>query len=409
MKEKGSNQQLLRQRNLNLIKKYIFQNSPISRVEIAQGLGLTTPTITGMVTPLLTQGLLREIAGNPHPDEVKLAGRPRVMLEFVPEAHYICGVDVSPYHINYVMVDLSGTVVYRRRTGETLKEYETTFQLLVDGLADFISSSQIPREKLLGVGICMPGLIDGSAGKIYTNFQAGWNDHDLAAELKEVLGIPVVLENNVRARAISADLFDRRAIAEPFAYFYVSFGISCQMIIGDKALYGHSAAAGEIGHTVVQRGGPVCPTCGNHGCLEALAGERAVLQRCREIMAAGTPTAMLAMCGGDPEKLVIDHVLQAQSQGDPVATEVMEDVLDYLGIALANTISLISPRIVVLDGRMLDTPKNRELILESVKNNMFVVHVDETQFMFMPFDPDRGARGAAAMVVRELLLDTPYE
>jgi len=153
----------------------------------------------------------------------------------------------------------------------------------------------------------------------------------------------------------------------------------------------------------------VCPTCGNHGCLEALAGERAVLQRCREIMAAGTPTAMLAMCGGDPEKLVIDHVLQAQSQGDPVATEVMEDVLDYLGIALANTISLISPRIVVLDGRMLDTPKNRELILESVKNNMFVVHVDETQFMFMPFDPDRGARGAAAMVVRELLLDTPYE
>ena len=58
-------------------------------------------------------------------------------------------------------------------------------------------------------------------------------------------------------------------MAEPFAYFFVSFGVACQMIIDGKVLYGQSAAAGEIGHTVVQRNGPVCPTCGNRGCLPA--------------------------------------------------------------------------------------------------------------------------------------------
>lgn len=404
MGEKGSNQQLLRQKNYNLIKKYIFQHSPISRVEVAQELDLTTPTITGMVTPLLTKGLLREVSGAPNQDETRSAGRPRVMLEYVPEAYYICGVDVSPYHINYVQTDLCGNIICSRRTWETLKDYDSTFGILADGITDFIKACEIPREKLLGVGICMPGLIDGSAGKIYTNFQQGWNDHNLSAELEEKLKVPVVIENNVRARAIGSDLFDRSAVAEPFAYFFVSYGVSCQMIISDKVLYGQSAAAGEIGHTVVQRGGPVCPTCGNRGCLEALAGERAVLQRCRDAMLAGEPTVLSWLCA-DPAALTMEQVLQAQDMDDPVASAIIDDVIDYLGIALANIISLISPKIVVLDGRMLDTPKNRVLILEAVKRNMFRVLKNSTRFIILPYQPDRGARAAAAVVVRELMLD----
>lgn len=406
MAEKGSNQHLLRQRNHNLIKKYIFQHSPISRVEIAQELGLTTPTITGMVTPLLAQGLLRETAAAPNSDEIKSAGRPRVMLEFAPEAYFICGVDVSPYHINYVLTDLCGNIVFDRKTKDTLQSFGSTFGILAEGIDTFLQECCAERAKLLGVGICMPGLIDGSAGKIYTNFQKGWNDHDLSAELEERLGVRVVIENNVRARAISADLFDRNAVAEPFMYFFVSYGVSCQMIISNKVLYGQSAAAGEIGHTVVQRGGPVCPTCGNRGCLEALAGERAVLQRCRDAMTAGEKTVLRELCP-DASALTMEQVLQAQDLDDPVANAIIEDVIDYLGIALANTINLISPRVVVLDGRMLDTPRNRKLMLEAVRRNMFVVHVDRTQFVFLPYDPERGARGAAAVVVRELLLETP--
>ncbi|MGN0986012.1 MAG: ROK family protein [Candidatus Enterenecus sp.] len=406
MEEKGANQQLLRQKNNNLIKKYIFQHSPVSRVEVAEALGLTTPTITGMVTPLLSRGLLREVSGARDAEKARSAGRPRIMLEYVPDTYYVCGVDVSPYHINYVLTDLCGNIVRRRRTGESLKDYDSTFGILADGIAGFLTACGTPREKLLGVGMCMPGLIDGSAGKIYTNFQNGWNDHDLSGELGEKLGVPVVIENNVRARAIGADLFDRSAAAEPFAYFFVSYGVACQMIISDRVLYGQSAAAGEIGHTVVQRGGPVCPTCGNRGCLEALAGERAVLQRCRDAMAAGEPTVLGELCP-DPEALTVDHVLRAQDMGDPVAGAIIEDVIDYLGIALANTINLISPRTVVLDGRMLDTPKNRDLILRAIKRNIFLVHMSRIQFTILPYEPDRGARGAAAVVVRERLLNNP--
>lgn len=404
MQEKGANQQLLKRSNYKLIKKCIYQGSPISRVEVAHELGLTTASITGMVNQMLAKGLLRETESHPEKGSAG-AGRPRVMLEFEPNAYAICGVDVGPYSIHYLLTDLQGTVLYSLPTNNTLDEYDKTFALLRNQLPRFLEQTGIPREKLLGIGVTLPGLIDGSAGKIYTTFQKGWTEHDLARELGEALGHTVVVENNVRGRAICADLFDRSVTAEPFAYFFVSYGVACQMMLDGRILYGQSAAAGEIGHTVVQRGGPVCPTCGNRGCLEALAGERAVLGRCRRIMASGVPTALNTLCP-DPEKLTMEQVLRAESTGDSEVNLVMEDVLDYLGIALANTVNLVSPRKVLLDGRLFHEKRNQELLLQAVERNMFRVHVGKTRFSFLPYDPERGAKGAAAVVIRELLLNS---
>ena len=400
MNEKGSNHQLLKQNNYNLIKKYIYRNSPISRVEIAQRLGLTTATITGMVTPLISAGLLRETTA---PAEgSKGAGRPRMMLEYVSEAYYVCGVDVGVYHTNYILTDILGNVIAVRHTDQPLNEYQITLDRLTWEIPDFLAEADIPREKILGVGICLPGMIDGSADKIYDIFHEGWTEHNLCAELGKRIDLKVEVENNVRARAIGAELFDRIVKAEPFAYFFVSYGVACQMIIDGKPLYGQSAAAGEIGHTVVQRNGPVCPTCGNRGCLEALTGERAILQQCRDIMTTDTPTVLKELCR-DAKQLTMDQVLLAQEMGDQTVSNVIEDAIEYLGIALANTINLISPRAVVLEGRILSTLKNQERMLRTVEQYMFHIHSGMIDFTFLPYDPDRGARAAAAVVVKEFL------
>ena len=400
MNEKGSNHQLLKQNNQNLIKKFIYRNSPVSRVEIAQQLGLTTATITGMVNPMISAGLLRETVAQM--EETKSAGRPRMMLEFVPEAYYICGIDVGVYQTNYMLTDIRGNIIAIRHTEQRLSEYHVTLERLASEIPDFLRESGITEDKILGVGICLPGMIDGSADKIYDIFYDGWIEHNLCAELGERLGMKVEVENNVRARAISAELFDRIVKAEPFAYFFVSFGVACQMIIDGKVLYGQSAAAGEIGHTVVQRNGPVCPTCGNRGCLEALTGERAIVQQCRDIMATDTPTILKEMCR-DAGELTIEQVMMAQEMGDQAVSHVIEDAIEYLGIALANTINLISPRAVVLEGRILSNPKNQERMIRVVEQYMFHIHSGMIDFTFLPYDPNRGARAAAAVVVREFL------
>ena len=149
----------------------------------------------------------------------------------------------------------------------------------------------------------------------------------------------------------------------------------------------------------------MCPTCGNRGCLEALAGERAVLKRCREIMDADKTSVLNTLCP-DAGKLTIDLVLRAQEMGDEAVNLVMEDTLDYLGIALANIINTISPRLVMLDGHMLASEANQKMMLRAVERNMFRVHVNQTKFVFLGYDKDRAARGAAAVVVREFLLNS---
>ena len=148
MNEKGSNHQLLKQNNHNLIKKYIYRNSPISRVEIAQQLGLTTATITGMVNPMIASGLLRETAAPA--EEGKGAGRPRMMLEFVPEAYYVCGVDVGVYRTSYMLTDIRGSIVAVRHTQQLLDEYQVTVDRLAREIPDFLQESGIPAEKILG-------------------------------------------------------------------------------------------------------------------------------------------------------------------------------------------------------------------------------------------------------------------
>lgn len=400
MNEKGSNHQLLKRNNHNLIKKHIYLHSPISRVEIAQQLELTTATITGMVTPMIHAGLLRESAASA--EETKGAGRPRMMLEFVSDAHYICGIDVGPYQTNFIVTDLLGKTVAARHTDQPLDEYHVTLERLSRQIPAFLEQSGIPREKLLGVGVSLPGMIDGSVDKIYEIFHVGWAGRSFSAELGSRLGLKVEVENNVRARAIGAELFDRIVKAEPFAYFFVSYGVACQMIIDGKILYGQSAAAGEIGHTVVQRNGPLCPTCGNRGCLEALTGERAILQQCRDMMAPHTTTLLKTLCA-DPGTLTMEQVLAAQELGDEPVGHIIDEAIEYLGIALANTINLISPRAVVLDGRILSGPRNQARMRRVVEQYMFHVHPGTPDFTFLPGDPNRGARAAAAVVVKEFL------
>ena len=397
--EKSVNQNYQKYMNARLVRRQLYLNGPISRVEIAHNLDLSTPAIGAIVSPMLAEGLVRESTDTSH---CIGAGRPRLMLEFVPDTYYICGVELGPYFTNYVLTDLCGNMIASRKTDQPIDEYGITFRRLCAQIPDFLQENNIPQEKILGVGLTMPGLVNGSEGKIYTTFREGWTAHDPADELSRVINLPVHIENNVRAKVIAAELFDKMVANDPFAYLSVYYGVACQMIVGDQVLYGDKAAAGEIGHMVVHRNGPVCPTCGNRGCLEAMTGERAILDRCRTIMQEAGD-CLLHTCCNEPQELTMDAVIAAQKAGDPYVREIMLDVLDYLGIALANVVNLISPKSVVVDGRIFTLKENRKELLAAAERNMFLVHRSKTKVTFVDYDPLRGAKGAASVVVKEFL------
>ena len=408
--EKGSNLPIVKKRNSALIRELIYKCSPISRAQIAGILSLTTPTITTNVAQLIEDNLVEELRDMPATDE-KALGRKPVMLDFIRNARYAIGVELGPYQISFVVTDLRGNVLYSKTDSENFSKYEQALpkyeEMLVylsSNISEIIPASGIPSDKFLGVGIGVPGFIEGDTGVIRNSFRKDWNGKNLARDLAKNLGISVSIENNVRARAAGADLFNKEMDADTFAYYFVSHGIACPLVIRNDVLYGKTTGAGEAGHMVVEIGGPKCDTCGNNGCLEAIASEQAIRKRCAKMIKSRLSSILAQICA-DAEHPEMEEILKAQECGDLSASTAISDAINYLGVNLANIINLISPQSVIIDALLFASEQNREQMLAAVKQNLFEINNQEVQIIFEPYDPLCGAKGGAALLIKKFLLD----
>lgn len=402
MRARGSNLSIVKQQNDMLIKEIIYREGPITRADISQRLGLTIPTITSNVNQMLQRGLLREFA-LVHNDTKQLGRRPSV-VEINENAFYVMGIELGPYATSYIITNLNGAVLYSATFGQPQNSYQDLLHDLERDIPTILVQANLSPGRLLGIGIGLPGFVDGETGRAQNTFRKNWNGKNLAADLGNKLNIPIKVENNVRARAVCADLFDKLVVNDPFLYFFVSYGLACSLIINGKLLYGEAASAGEIGHMIVELNGPKCDTCGNHGCLEAIASEKAIVKRCQQLMSAGIPTMLDQLCD-KPSDLKMEDIVYAQTCGDVTINGIIADCIKYLGTNLANIINLVSPRTVLLDGYLFTYSPNQSAMRDLIEQSIFCRQYRKLDIDFVEFDPFRGARGAAAIAVKEFFLN----
>ena len=186
---------------------------------------------------------------------------------------------------------------------------------------------------VLGVGV--PGRVDPETGRVTLAVNLDWHDLPLGPRLERRLGIPTVVENDVRAAALG--LHRRRLFGpvESLALLAIGTGISAGVVLDGSLHRGASGLAGEIGHAIVERDGPRC-ACGNRGCLEAVAAGPAIVARARagwkarragiaaDATAAGHDAGRDGRGERDGAALAAESVFAAAAAGDDVATEVIE-------------------------------------------------------------------------------------
>lgn len=399
--KKGRSLPEVRRRNRICIKELIYRKAPITRTEVAEELGLTLPTITTSVAQMLEEGLLLEEPMSDAAYQAGAGGRRPLMLRFNPDAGYAAGIELGPYETSIVLTDLVGQPVAQQLFPQASDDYAEMLENLSGCMASLLE--QVPREKLLGIGLGTPGFVSREDGTIRASFRSGWNGKNIAADLRERTGLPVLADNNVRMRALGQEMFHGKSLPDLFAYFFISKGIACPLMIGGNILSGSTSGAGEIGHMVIQPGGPICPTCGRRGCLEALTGETAIRRECAMLMKFGRAPILQAMADGQQEP-DIKTILRAQQAGDEDVREVMEKAVGYLGMALANVVNLISPAQVLVDGYIMQLAENREWLLAAARKHFYGLNAREVQIRFLPFDHYGGALGAAGSVI-ELILN----
>jgi glucokinase len=193
------------------------------------------------------------------------------------------------------------------------------------------------RDRVRAVGLVVPGLVDGRNGVARYSVTLGWRDLPLRDRFSASLGLPVVLDHDVRAGALAEGLLGAARGCDDFLFLPVGTGIAGGMVLDGHPYAGSGTAAGEIGHTPVSPGGERC-TCGQYGCLEVYASAAGVVRR--YLAASGT-----AVSGpGD--------VVQRASSGDEVAARVWREAVDALATALASYTLLLDPDLVVIGGGM---------------------------------------------------------
>ena len=371
----------VKERNRQQIKRVIYRQAPVTRQHITDELGLSLPTITTNVAQMLGEGLLVEYAA---PGRSPTGGRRLQLLDFNAAARYAVGVELGPYQTLFCLTDLRGRVCASLALEAASPQYLEMTAFVAQSVRELVQRSGIREERLFGVGVGIPGFIEYQEGVIRS--------------------LPVWIDNNARMRAFGREMFGSGAAPDTFAYFLVSKGLACPLMIKNNVLAGHKASAGEVGHTTILPDGPLCPTCGRRGCLEAVAGESAILSAAAKALAQGNAPCLAALVppGEAPDTA---RVLEAQRQGDPAIGSIMEKAVEYLGLEVANIFNFISPSLVVVDGYIFQLEENRRRLQETVQGNLYGLMARETNIEFLPYDRLTGALGAAAFVVRRCLLD----
>lgn len=402
-RSKGTSLLEVKELNRLQIRRVVYHQAPVTRQQIARELGVSLPTVTTNVATMLAEGLLTEYelpAGPASPQ----GGRKPQALDFRADAHFAVGIEFGPYQTFVCLTDLRGGVRCQQALPLAPQDYGEMLGLVRGQVEGLCGQAGLRPGQLLGVGVGLPGFVNSRRGMMRTGLHASWAGKALAADLEERTGLRVWVDNNVRMRTVWHEMFSRQSTPSTFAYLFVSKGIACPLMIKNDVLAGHRASAGEIGHTTIQPGGPVCPGCGRKGCLEAVAGETALLAQAQAALDEGR-APILASCvrqaGG---ALTARELLAAQNAGDGAVCAILEGAMSYLGLAVANIFNFISPGLVVVDGLLFQNESNRRQLQQTARQNLYGLAPDEAKIEFLPYEPYLGAYGAAACVVRQALL-----
>ena len=267
--------ELMKQLNVSAVLKVIRDNGSLSRADVAKITGLTPASVTNITKMLIEDEYLVECKVGQ-----SSGGRPPIMLELNPNARYVIGISIGVGMIDVVITNLSAEIILKKsiEINEERYDYDFVFKDLVKLINEVIECSKIEKEKILGAGVALHGIVNARTGmSIYSPYY-GWKEINIKEALENELNLGVYVDNDVRAMALGESWFGITKDISNFVTLNISNGIGAGIIINNKPYYGVDFSAGEIGHIVVEGDGDKC-NCGNYGCLETVASNNNITKK----------------------------------------------------------------------------------------------------------------------------------
>ncbi len=350
----GGNAKLVRNINRAAILNLIRERQPISRVNISKITKLNKSTVSSIVSELLKNGyLVEELVAD------SSVGRNPLQLTLNVGRYHVGAVNFDTKIIRVAIVDIGGKVVLRDEyypESNSPEEYVSQSLTCLNELKDRLGITH-----LKGIGVTIAGLIDPNNGYVNVALNLGWKDVKLGALFKkyETRTSLIRFENDAGASAL-AELWSGNGMIKNFSSFVfvsVGAGLGTGIVINRKVIEGASYAAGEFGHMNILESSESC-VCGNTGCWEAYASDRATVKRY---------LIRKKMKQNESMPIMVRDVIMAAQNKDKVAVEVLKETGKYLGIGISNILRAMDPPAIVIGGHILQV---WDLVYEEILNGL---------------------------------------
>ena len=316
--------------------------------------------------------------------------------------------------ISVVLTDLKANVVWQRKIdtngiGATRHDAQIMVQTEAIGPRSDRDRREASGQRVLGIGVGVPGLVDHATGTLLFAPNLGWKQCAIARDVARAFGVPVIVENEANAAALGEHMLGaaKQNRSTSFISARVWAWAAASMIDG-KLYGGVGGYAGEIGHMTLVPDGPQC-NCGNRGCWETLIGPTAIIDRVRQAAQAGQTPILMALpevLNGDVRAIRMQHVFEAAARGEAAVLHVLDDVGRYLGIGIASLVNAFNPSLVVLGGVLsLAGPYILPRAQREVETRALSAARSNVEIKLSAFKFDACVMGGASLIAREILND----
>jgi predicted NBD/HSP70 family sugar kinase len=398
----GSNIVTVKAHNMQVVLLNLLYEGFLSRSELAKRTNLSNTTITNLITELLEGGLVQEC--DFEESEVtanRPVGRPRTAICLQPNARFVIGIHVGVGMFRVAVNNLMNEIVY-----SCMENYEIQddplmiLEQMVQCVESLITESKLEKEKILGVGIGLSGIVDFETGVNVVAPNLGWHQVPARAYLAEHLNLPVIADNNVRCMALGETYFGSGRGLDSLVFVYGRVGVGAGFICKGQVFRGSTMGAGEFGHNIILLEDETASLNGKHKELESLVSETAILQEAEEIHRKNPQGILAKVIQHNPDLSQIDCVIQAAHQGDTSVQAMLADRAYYLGVALVNMVNLYNPELIILGGLYAQAEKFfAEPVSETIQKMAFADLGKRVQIKVTQFGWKAGVIGAAALAL----------
>jgi len=313
------------------------------------------------------------------------------------------GVDIGGSKVAVLVVAADDSVLARRSVSAASAEPDEAIAQIASVIRDAVDEAGATMADVVAIGLGVPGRVDRATGDVTFAVNLGWQHLPLGQRLEAALGIPCVVENDVRAAAVGLHREQAFSRVDDLIFLAIGTGISAGVILDGRLHRGVRGLAGEIGHVVLDPDGAPC-ACGLTGCFETIAGGAGIARAAKTAIEAGEATSLVAGEDGSAADPSAADVFAAAESGDPLATRLVDAAAAAIARMTHELVLAYDVEQVVIGGGIsrAGTP-----LLDRIRNGLARIAAPsafaaellaETEVRLAGPDHDIGTRGAIALL-----------